>query len=172
MRDLLWIFVMAGVIIAVVAVTNWMPSSMQKGFARQYISIEEARRILGAGYISLPTYFPEGITWPPTLIIAQSKPYKAIAMEFKKAGTVETTLIIIEASEQGNDVQFQRIRLSELREQTQFRLKGKEVRLQVGTCDNRKPCSRLTWRDNGLHYTVLLVSSPFEVMKIAESLIH
>ncbi len=73
----------------------------------------------------------------------------------------------------GSDAQLQRITLSEVKEQTQYRLKGRNVLLQVGTCDNEMPCSRMTWReDNGSHYTVLLTSSPFELIRIAESMIR
>lgn len=172
LRGLLWMLLMAGLVVTVLAAINWLPSRMQKGFVRQYDSIEEAKRSLGLDNVLVPAYFPEGITWPPSLVLAQIKPYRAVVMEFKKAESMETALIVIQSSLHAGDAQFQRIALSELKEETQYRLKGKIVLLQVGTCDNGTPCSRMKWQDNGLYCTVLLMSSPFELIKIAESMIQ
>ncbi|MBA4349126.1 MAG: hypothetical protein C0415_03945, partial [Thermodesulfovibrio sp.] len=140
-RSLLLILAMAGAVVALLAAMNWLPSLMEKGFIRQYSSIEEAKRSLGLDNVMVPAYFPEGISWPPSLILAQKKPYKAVVMEFKKAETMETLLIISQSSVQGSDAQLQRIKLSELKEETKYKMKGKIALLQVGTCDNSKPCS-------------------------------
>lgn len=163
---------MAGVVVTLLATANWLPSLKQRGFARQYGSIEEAKGSLGLKHILVPAYFPEGISWPPSLILAQNKPYKAVVMEFKRAETMETALIVIQSDLRGSDTQLQRIRLSELKEESQYRLKGQSALLQVGTCDNGTPCSRIAWQDSGLHCTVLLMAPPFELIKIAESMIH
>ncbi len=172
-RGLLLMLVIAGLTVAFMAAVNWLPSLMQQGFARQFDSIEEAKRALGLDTVLVPGYFPEGITWPPSLILAQKKPYKAVVMEFEDGKSKRTSLIVVQSSLRGSDAQLQRITLSEVKEQTQYRLKGRNVLLQVGTCDNEMPCSRMTWReDNGSHYTVLLTSSPFELIRIAESMIR
>lgn len=174
MRGLLLMLVIAGLAVAFLAAANWLPALMQKGFARQYDSIEEAKRSLGLDAVLVPGYFPEGITWPPSFILAQKKPYKAVVMEFREAEAMDAALIVIQSSWHGSDVQLQRIRLSGVKEETQYRLKGRNVFLQVGTCDNGMPCSRMTWqdKDSGLHCTVLLMSSPFELIRIAESMIR
>lgn len=172
MRGLLWFTIMAGGVIALLATVNWLPSLTQKDFARQYGSVEDAKRSLGLDNVHVPAYFPEGISWPPSLVLAQKKPYKAVVMEFKDTESMKTKLIVIQSSMQGSDVQLQRITLSELKKETQYHLKGKIALLQVGTCDNKMTCSRMTWQDHSLHYTVLFMSSPFELIKIAESMIH
>jgi hypothetical protein len=171
-RSLLLILVMAGGVVAVLATANWLPSLMQQDFARQYESVNDAKRSLGLDKVMVPTYFPEGISWPPSLILAQKKPYKAVVMEFKKAKTMETILIVIQSFEHDSDVQLQRITMSESKEETRYQMKGKIAFLQVGTCDNGKQCSRMTWQDKDLYCTVLLMSSPFELIKIAESMIQ
>ena len=172
LRGLLLIFALAGLAVMLLAAVNWLPSLMQKGFARQYDSIEEARRSLGLDIVVVPAYFPEGITWPPSFVLAQKKPYQAVVMEFKEAKAKETSLIVIQSLWHGSDAQLQRITLSEVKEETQYPLKGRTVLLQVGTCDNGMPCSRMTWQDKSLHHTILLLSSPFELIRIAESMIH
>ncbi len=172
LRGLLLMLVMVVLVVVLLAAVNWLPSQMQKGFARQYGSVEEAKRSLGLDRVVAPAYFPEGITWPPSFILAQKRPYQAVVMEFRGAAAAGTALIVIQSAAQGADAQLQRITLSSLKEETQYRLKGKMVLLQVGTCDKGKPCSRMTWQDNGLRYSVLLLSSPFELIRIAESMIH
>jgi hypothetical protein len=171
-RGLFWFLIMVGVIIALLAVANWMPSVMHEDYAQKYESIEDAKRALGLDSVLVPTYFPEGISWPPSLIFAQKKPYKAVVMEFKGTEEKETVLIIIQSSLQGSDAKLQRIVLTEPREKTEYRLKEKTAILQVGMCNNGMSCSRMTWQENKLHHTVLLMSSPFELIKIAESMIH
>jgi hypothetical protein len=163
---------MTGLAAAFLAAANRLPSLMQKGFAQQYDSIDEAKRSLGLDQVLIPAYFPEGITWPPSLILAQKKPCTAVVMEFKKVETTDTALIVIQSSSDVSDRQLQRITLSQLKEETRYPLKGKMVVLQVGLCDNSMPCSRMTWQDSGIHRTVLLMSSPFELIRIAESMIH
>ncbi len=172
LRGLLLMLLLAGLVAVLLAAANRLPSLMQKGSARQYASIEEAKRSLGLDNVAVPAYFPEGITWPPSLIFAQMKPYTAVVMEFKKVGATDTALIVIQSSSDGSDKQLQRITLSQLQEETRYRLKEKMVLLQVGTCDNGMPCSRMAWQDNGIHRTVLLMSSPFELIRIAESMIR
>ncbi len=172
LRGLLWMLVMAGLAVAFLAAAKRVPPAAQKGFARQYDSIAEAKHSLGLDAVLVPAYFPEGITWPPSFILAQQKPYQAVVMEFKETKTRETALIVIQSSSTGSDAQLQRIRLSEVKEETSYRLKGKSVLLQVGICDNGKACSRMTWRDNGLRCTLVLLSSPFELITIAESMIR
>jgi hypothetical protein len=172
LRGLLWMLALVVLAILFLAAVNWLPSLREEGFARQYNSIEEVKRSLKLNDIAVPAYFPEGIQWPPSFILAQKKPYQAVVMEFKETNTKESALIVIQASVLGSDTQLQRIRMSRLKEETQYRLKGRFVNLQVGTCDNGMQCSKMTWQDAGLSYTVILMSSPFELIRIAESMIR
>jgi hypothetical protein len=171
-RGLFLMILMTGLAVALLAAAKWLPSLMQTGFARQYDSVEEASRSLGLGNVPVPAYFPEGITWPPSLIFAQKDPYTAVVMEFKESGTKKTALILIQASSDDGGRQLQRIALTQVKEETQYRLKEKTVLLQVGMCDTGTPCSKMVWQDNGLYHTLLLMSSPFELIKIAESMIR
>jgi len=171
LRGLLLMLLMTAAVVALLASVNRLPLVTQKGLMRRYGSIEEAKRALGLEQVLVPSYFPEGITWPPSLVLAQKNPYPAVVMEFKKAAAKETALIVIQASPAGVNGQLQRVKMSELKEETRYALKGKTVILQVGTCDNGMPCSRMAWQDNGFQRTILLMSSPFELIRIAESMI-
>ena len=172
MRNLLYMIIMAAGVVVILAEVNRLPSSIQKGFARHYDSVEEARRSLGFDNILVPRYFPEGISWPPSFIFGQKTPYRAVVLEFKEAKAGETALIIIQTSRRDSELQLQRTRLTELKEDTPYRLKGRIARLQVGTCDKGIPCSRISWQEGDLYFTVLYLSSPFELIRIAESMIQ
>jgi len=171
-RGLLWFLVMAAVVIAFLTAVNRMPSVIRDDYARKYNTIEEVKLSLKPDRVLIPSYFPEGIFWPPSLIFAQKRPYKAVVMEFNGAGGKDTVLIVTESTLKGSDAKLQRISLTDVKEKTEYNLKGKPAILQVGICNNGASCSSMTWQDNNLHFTVLLMSSPFELIKIAESMIH
>ncbi len=172
LRGLLWMLALVVLAVMFLAAVNWLPSLREEGFARQYGTIDEAKRALKLNNIMVPAYFPEGIRWPPSFILAQKKPYQAVVMEFNEVKSKGTALIVVQSSLRGSDAQLQRIRLSHVKEETQYRLKDRYVLLQVGTCDNGVQCSKMTWQDKDLFYTVILMSSPFELIKIAESMIR
>jgi hypothetical protein len=172
-RGAFWIIVMVAVIVILLALLNWIPSLIHEDFVQKYDSIRETARSLGHDYkILVPTYFPEGISWPPSLILAQKKPYKAVVIEFSESESMKTFLILIQSSLQKSDLKLQRITMTDVTEKTEYSLKGTAALLTVGTCDTGINCSSITWNENAHHFTVLIMSSPFELIKVAESMIH
>jgi hypothetical protein len=172
-RGLIWIFIMAALVVALLAIANWVPSLMNGDSVQRFETVEEAEIFLGYDDpVLVPKYFPEGISWPPSLIVAQKKPYRAVVTEYHVEGTTKTGLIIILSSIPGGDLRLQRITITEPQEKTRYSLKGKKVVLEVGTCGNEEACSRVSWLDEDIKMSVLLMSSPFEVLRIAESMIH
>jgi hypothetical protein len=172
LRSLLLFVAAALVLLALLVIAKRVPTLKQQNFIRQYASVEEVKRVLELDRVLVPTYFPEGVAWPPTVILAQKKPYEAVIMEFRKAEKAETTLVIIQSSLQGRYSQLERIPMVEVKEETTYPLKGRRAELQVGTCPGGTACSRISWDDSGLHCTVLFMAPPFELIKIAESMIH
>ena len=172
-RGLFWIIVMSAVVVALLSLANWVPSLINEDSVRRYDSIEEAEQSLGFdNKVLAPKYFPEGISWPPSMILAQKKPFKAIVIEFMEVKTAQTALIVILSSLKESNVQLQRIAMTEVKEKTEYMLKGKAALLEVGSCGKVATCSRMTWQENGLNFTVLYMSSPFELIKVAESMIR
>jgi hypothetical protein len=172
LKGLFWMLLSAALLVMALATFNRLPTLTHADFARQYTDIEEAKRSLGRAPVLVPTYFPEGIAWPPSFILAQTRPYAALVMEFKKKDSDETALIVVQSSAPGGDAQLRRITLTEVREKTPIRLKGRPAILQVGACGKEAPCSRLAWQDDGFYYSALLMSTPFELIKIAASMVH
>lgn len=172
LRGLLRMLLAAAGVVALLAALNWLPSLAQKDFARHCKSIDEAKRAADMATVLIPAYFPEGVSWPPSFIVAQKRPYQALAMEFRETASGKTSLIIIQSSSPDAEKQFQRVRISDIKEETEYRLKGRPAVLRIGTCDNGKPCSKMAWQEGGVNHSVLFMSSPFEVIKVAESMIR
>ncbi len=172
LSGLLWMSVLSGLVIALILIFNWLPSQIQQNTAQQYNTIEAAKKAAGVNNILVPVYIPEYISWPPSLILAQKKPFHAVVMDFKNIRTNYTHLFIIQSSSQESEARFQKLAFTEVLEETEYILKGKNALLIVGECNRRVECSKIIWQDGGIYCSVFLMSSSFDLIKIAESMIR
>ena len=62
--------------------------------------------------------------------------------------------------------------LSRIKEQATYPLKGRSAILEVGSGVKGEPCSRISWREKDVRITVLARLTPFELMKVAESMLR
>lgn len=166
----------AGLAILIIALKtlNWFPLIAQKDLMRRYGDFEEMRTALGIRQVFVPSYFPEDFRWPPTGILAQGKPYPAVIMEFERSGegkTREVGMMIYQAAEDGFSPGGTLV-ISRIREQATYPLKGRPAILEVGSGVNGEPCSRISWREKDVRITVLARLTPFELMKVAESMLR
>ena len=122
-----------GVIVVLLAVMNWVPMAFQKDTLRRYRSIEEVRTALNIRDIYVPSYFPQHIVWPPSQILAQGKPFPAVVMEFKDAGSGEIVLVLSQ-SRGGPFPAGPAIALTDIKETVPFIMKGRSAVLVVGEC--------------------------------------
>lgn len=162
---------MLGLLLVALKVVNWLPLALRQDAVRRYATLEEARAALNIRDLLVPSYFPQSISWPPAVILAQSKPYTAIAMEFTRADKRNTALIISQ-SEGKTLTAAGPIQLRSVSERVRYPIKGREAALTVGFCANDEPCSGLTWTEGKYTMTVLMKASPFELTKIVESMLH
>ncbi len=158
-------------LIAALKVMNWLPLAMQKETIRQYASVEEVRAALGMKEIYVPSYFPQQIIWPPATILAQGRPFSAIVMEFTRADKRNIALVISQSEGGALNVENP-IKITNVTEKARYAIKGRDAALTVGTCGNDEPCSGITWNEGKYTMTVLMKSAPFELTKIAESMIR
>jgi hypothetical protein len=162
---------MIGLLVATLKVMNWLPLAMQKETIRQYASVEEVRAALGMKEIYVPSYFPQQITWPPATILAQGRPFSAIVMEFTRADKRNIALVISQSEGGALNVENP-IKITNITEKVRYAIKGRDADLTVGTCGNDEPCSGISWNEGKYTMTVLMKSAPFELTKIAESMIR
>jgi hypothetical protein len=150
---------------------NWVPLAMQQDAVRRYNTIEEVRAALNIKDIYVPSYFPQQISWPPSAILAQSKPFSAMVMEFTRADKRNTALVISQSEGKALNVENP-IEIRVVTEKVQYTIQGRDAMLTVGSCDNDEPCSAITWIEGKYTMTVLMKSTPFELTKIVESMLR
>ena len=167
----LYFAVTVAILVALLKVTGWLPTALQEGLMRRYDSVEEVKAKLHVKDVYVPSYFPQSYRWPPSRILAQSRPFVAIVMEFRNVRTGETALVISQSAHK-DFVPDKRISLIKVRERVDYPLRGRSSLLEVGTCKNDSPCSRISWREGIYRIAIEMESAPFELLKIADSMIQ
>lgn len=168
---LLIFVVIVAALVVILRVADWLPGKIQKGTIETYGSIEEVRNTLGIDKVYVPSYFPEDLSWPPSLILAQRKPFDVIVMTFNGRDESSAMLVIIQSSA-GHHELFEPFRILEVREETEYELKGRTAILQTGLCKDGQPCSKMIWKEGPFTIDVLMKASPFDTIRIAESMLH
>lgn len=157
-------------IIVVLKILYWLPSAIQPDIMKSYKSVEEAKSKLNIREIYIPSYFPEGLLWPPSNVLAQKKPYTVIVMEFKdKKGNVA---LIISQAASNKFTPDRKIKMTQIRQKVNFNLKGRNANLVVGLCKNEDLCSTISWNERHYSLTVIARLSPADLIKLCESMIH
>ncbi len=163
-----FLLTVAGLVV-VLLVMNWIPQAVRKDTLREYPSIEQARSSLNMRSIFVPSYFPQDITWPPSRILAQTSPFPALVMEFRRAEKEETMLVLMQSS--GGALSLtEPIEITEVRERVPFTMRGIEATLIAGLCRDQQPCSRISWNENGYAITAVMRAAPYELSQIAASM--
>jgi hypothetical protein len=159
------------ILVALLRVADWLPTALQEGLMRKYDSIEEVKERLHVKNIYVPSYFPQSFRWPPSRILAQSQPFMAIVMEFKDMRTGDIALVISQSADR-RFAPEKKISITRIKEKVAYPLKGRAAVLEVGTCRNDTPCSRISWREGTYRMIIETETTPFELLKIADSMIH
>lgn len=160
-----------GILAGGLKLINWVPLVAQKDLLRKYNDIQEVKTELGIRDVIIPSYFPQSLAWPPSVVLAQGKPYPAVVMEFGQMGTRETVLVISQAL--SDDFRADdKIRITQLKERVNYLLKGRDSVLEIGFCKKGEVCSRVSWKEGKVRIDVMAKSSPFEMLKVAESMLR
>ena len=156
-------------LLALLSVLNWIPGAVDKSGMRKYAGIEQLRHEPGFERVMVPSFFPEGIMWPPALVLGQKKPFMASVMEFDGKGARRALIISQSASagfEPGPGARF-----SELRQSINMDLNGREALIETGLCADGTACSRLSWQQDGRLYVKLFMRAPsVTLISIAQSM--
>ena len=83
---------MVAILVGALQLFNWVPSALQDGALQQYASVDEVRAHLRIGTVYQPAYYPRSVQWPPVLVAAQTRPYKAVITEFARSDAPDRPL--------------------------------------------------------------------------------
>jgi hypothetical protein len=165
------IFIMAIVALIVsLKMLNWVPGSIQEGLLGTYKTVDEVRSTLHVRDVYLPSYYPQGLRWPPTRILAQSRPYIAVMTEFTRHQDDRTALVIAQTTMPHPALKM-RLEMISANERVHAPFKGRNGMLEAGLCGTNEPCSRISWSEPPYRLEVIMLSPPSEIMKIAESMV-
>jgi len=170
-RALLYLAMTVGILVLALKFLNYLPMAIQTETIRRYQSIDEVRSRLNLRDIFVPSYFPQGLAWPPSVILAQGKPFEAVIMEFGSTEKEGVVLIICQSAS-ADFKPDEKIRIQRIKDRIDYMSQGKSMTLEAGVCDSGELCSRVSWSDAGRTITVTAKSEPPELVKIAESMIH
>jgi hypothetical protein len=147
-----------------------VPTAVQEGAFQRFDSIEDVKTRLRIGTIYLPAFYPQSVRWPPALIGAQTTPYAAVMMEYRGRDQ-QTIYLVTTQTARPNPPLQERLRLVEVREKVRYPFKGRTAVLEVGVCRDSEQCCRMSWEEGDYLITLVLRSSPMELVRIAESMI-
>lgn len=168
---LLVFVVMITILLGMLQVLNWIPAAVQEGAFRKYASTEEVRAHLKINPVFTPAYYPRSVQWPPSLIAAQTRPYAAVLTEFSSSDDRTETVLVITQTARSHPPLSLKLNLMQVRETVQYPFKGRVAILEVGVCGKEVQCSRMFWDEGEFRLTLVMRSSPVELVRIAESMI-
>ena len=170
LQGFLSLAVMVFVIVSALVVANWLPGTIDNTLMRQYPDIDEVRQKLRMRTVFVPSYFPETMSWPPSKVLAQARPYEAVVIEFVGSESGEL-LLVISQSTSGAFMPFERLRMEEVAERSIHEFKGRSAELSAGTCTGGLRCSMISWIEDTYHIKVIMRGGPFELITMAESMV-
>lgn len=160
-----------GILVLGLKFFNWLPLMVQVDSMREYKDVEEVKGALQIKTLFIPSYFPQNLNWPPSKILAQGKPFLAVIMEFEKM-TGKDTMLLISQSTSEDFLPEEKIKIIKVKESISYPVKGRDALLRVGMCQRNEPCSGISWKEGEYTIHVLIKSAPFELIKIAESMLR
>lgn len=171
LRSFFYFLLAVAAVFFVLRALNWLPLLLQKDTMRRYGSLDEVRATLNIRDVAVPSYYPQSISWPPSEILAQAKPYPAVVTVYARAGSGEAVLVISQAASD----RFPRdaaLAISAVKERVPYRLNGRDALLEVGLCKTGETCSRISWKEGDFRIIAAMKATPFELIRIAESMLR
>jgi hypothetical protein len=163
--------VMVAATVFILKLLNWVPLSIESGGIRQYRTIEDVQRDLGIRKVLLPSYFPQHLSWPPSEIYAQNKPYPLVIMYFTDENSGKVVLAISQSGSgnlPGSELRIEPYRTAK---EEKIVIKGRNARLYLASCRGGDICNSLTWRE-GDYFMKVVDSGPVkELIRISESML-
>ena len=161
----------AVLLVLVLSLLNWIPSAVQRGTLAKYSDVGALKAGLGLKRVMVPSYFPQNITWPPSVVLGQSVPFESVVLEFKGPATDGPALTVSQARREGFRPEG-RIRIASVMQSVPYELDGRRAILSSGQCARGGRCSVLSWTEaDGLAVEIRLRGGPLEAVKIAHSLV-
>lgn len=157
-------------VIGLLMLLNWLPRVIQKGALKHYTSIDEVKADLDIRKVFVPAYFPQNLSWPPSSIIAQRRPFALIAMQFRHPGASDVAMVIEQRAAGSRGYPDTALVLDKVVQQGHVDIKDRDGTLARGFC-GRDACSRISWREGDFLLTITLKGTERDIIRIARSMV-
>lgn len=157
----------------ILSVLSWLPSLMQTQRLKKFSSVEMAHKELRTSRIYMPTYIPEhlGLTWPPSEIYGQDRPFDALIMYVSYKEKQETGLVIHQISAEANYEIEPHMDFRKTGDGRRVEIKKRPALLFPALCNGESPCNAVSWKEEGTVITVIGKCTAQDVIKIAASML-
>lgn len=169
MTALLRFLLLSGLVVTVVLVLNWIPTVVGRDAMRSYPSVEKLKHEPGFEGLLVPSYFPEGITWPPAMILGQKEPFMAAVISFDGARGRDSLVISQSTSPDFDPGGVMRFEV--LRQSVEMDRAGRHLRVEIGLCHDGAQCSRVSWSGTDRHVKVFMYGPSVTLLRIVQSMI-
>ncbi len=173
LRQMLHFIVIVLVLVAVLALLNWIPGILQKNRLQRFASVDAARKVLHMQKIYLPTFIPENLNlaWPPTEVYGQDTPFRACVMHFSFRDRKGIGLLIQQVDAQAPYRLEPLLRIREKKRVNEVHVKDRKAILAAALCDQDIPCNQLSWDEGGTVITLTGKMAARDIIRIAASML-
>lgn len=149
---------------------NWLPRAVQKGSLRHYGTLDEVKADLTLKKVYVPSYFPQDLSWPPSAIVAQRRPFTLVVMHFRHPGERGVGMVIEQRSASARGYPDTALVLETVTQQGHVDIKNRDGTLARGLCGG-SACARISWREGDFLLTVTLKGTERDIIRIARSMV-
>ena len=168
LKGLLWFCVFGVLFAGTLWILNAVPLLLEQEGFRSLKNIGETQAYLGTR-LPLPRYFPPGLVWPPSAILAQRKPFPAYVVKFQKRGERKVSLVLSVAPPRRPLSGFHIEPAMGLR-RMRVNFADQSAELVIGRLRSGERCCLLSWVQAAKRWTLSGLLPPSEILKMAESM--
>ncbi len=80
--------------------------------------------------------------------------------------------LVISQTALPHSLAHEKIKMVQVKETVHYFFKGRNAMLMVGACNDDEHCSRISWKEGEYRISVTMKSTPFDLLKVAEGMVH
>jgi len=163
------VLVVVGMMTLVLHYTGRVPSFISSPALKEYTSLEAAEAELGFK-ITLPTYFPSYLGWPPSGIRGQLKPVPLVHLIFLSSDQSTEALLLTQIASDRKDLTQGLPWMRTILEKRPVNISGSQGELVVGRRDDGELVNGVYWTTEGRYFAVVMSQPVREVLILARSM--
>ena len=163
--------VLFGILAAGLSLLNAMPAQIQQPAVQRFDSIEAAQR--GAGIkLTLPAYFPDYFSWPPSAIEVNRRPYLTVYLAFTARASGSEALWSYETISREPQADNLVPLPQHVTQMKTFPIKHIQGTLVIGLTSTGETLYQLRWTDGERRHVISTTYSLDELIIMAGSMVR